>query len=151
MFENIPQQWAQRIIRLRRRDDCISLLVLSLLAVHRVAWCHGVLYFAYRRRMPIPRSTQQHFRNANATVFYQPVTTVSDNEDDDDDLRPGDRLCTPANRYTFYALRLVCRFRSFRIARSIMWACRPFGKLPVDEILFLCQSRGILLELNFHV
>lgn len=44
--------------------------VLSLLAVHRAAWCHGVLYFAYRRRMPIPRSTQQHFRNANATVFY---------------------------------------------------------------------------------
>lgn len=67
-------------------------------------------------------STQQHFRNANATVFYdQPVTTVSDNEDNDnDDLRPGDRLCTPANRYTFYALRLVCRFRSFRVARSIM-------------------------------
>lgn len=95
----------------------------------------------FRLSAPIPRSTQQHFRNANAVVFYaQPVTTVSDNEDDDDDddLRPGDRLCTPANRYTFYALRLVCRFRSFRVARSIMWACLPFGKLPVDEILFLC-------------
>lgn len=50
----------------------------------------------------------------------QPVTTVSDNEDDD--LRPGDRLCTPANRYTFYALRLVCRFRFF-LRRSIMWGC----------------------------
>jgi len=85
--------------------------------------------------MPIPRSTQQHFRNANATVFYQPVTTISDNEDDDD-LRPGDRLCTPANRYTFYALRLVCRFRSFRVTRSII-ASLSFVKLPVEILLLI--------------
>lgn len=144
--ENTRRQWTssrERIIRHRRRDGCISLPLVRSVTPREWAWCHGVLYFAYRRRMPIPRSTQQHFRNANATVFYgRPVTTVSDNEDDeDDDLRPGDRLCTPANRYTFYALRLVCCFRSSFASLGVSWACFPFVKLPV-ETLFLCQSQN---------
>lgn len=62
-------------------------------------------------------------------------TTASDNEDDD--LRPADRLCTPANRYTFYMLRLVCRFRFFLCHSEYHVSLSSFVKLPV-ETLFLC-------------
>lgn len=102
------------------------------------AWCHGVLYFAYRRPDADSSFSPAAFQECECHRFSTAVTTVSE---DDDDLRPADRLCTPANRYTFYALRLVCRFRSFffpeRCSEYHMWACLSFVKLPV-ETLFLC-------------
>lgn len=86
----------------------------SLLAVHRAA---SVMSRRIVFRLSAPDADSSFnpaaFQECECHGFLrQPVTTVSDNEDDDD-LRPGDRLCTPANRYTFYALRLVCRFRFF--------------------------------------
>lgn len=97
---------------------CRSVTALSRFTERR-AWCHDVLYFAYRRRMPISRSTQQqHFRNANAMVF------CGDDEDgdgdSDGDLRPGDRLC-PGGLIDIPSTHYASSFPFFSRHRSIMW------------------------------
>lgn len=73
----------ERIVRLlRRRDDCISLPFAVRTVAPRgsprqrdvTAYCISLI----GARMPIPRSAQQHFRNANATGFLRlPVTQRS--------------------------------------------------------------------------
>lgn len=53
-----------------------------------------------------------------------------------DNLRPGDRLCHPgANWYTFYALRLVCRYRSgtSRVASRPFIPCASTFFFPFGE------------------
>lgn len=122
------------IIRRRRRDACISLPCRRSLFCRDsscAAWCHDVLYFAYR--MPIPRSTQQHFRNANVTSFLlrRPTTAT---------FAPEIDFVLPANRYTFYALRLVCRFRPFHVPSGISCARLSRRWTSGCNISFVSQS-----------
>lgn len=98
------------------------------LAIHRRArdvttYCISLI----GGRMPIPRSTQQHFRNANVVFFY-------DGDDDDDDPRTrGDQLCPrlinmPSTRYALSVVSVL----SCSVASGV-------GGAPV--LLFNFQSK----------
>lgn len=76
--------------------------------------------------MSIPRSTQQHFRNANVVFF-----SGDDGDDDDDNLRPGDQLCP----------RLI-NMPSTRYALSV---------IPVLFVPSLGTVRGVCLLIQFPV